>query len=159
MVKNFVAKALLFDQLTDNSEFLKGEKNIGIFLEKEQFLASLQKELTDIFNTRSSFSSEEIDALLEKVDHESALSGIEGMMGLPNMKNTFVEGAEEWSDFTDKCEMMVRFYEPRLQNPCIQIESFNAQQQSFYLTITGNILTGKFRENVSFLVPVQQNQE
>ncbi|GHS92237.1 hypothetical protein AGMMS49949_04040 [Alphaproteobacteria bacterium] len=149
-MKDFVAKALLFDQLTAESAWAPREKNTPILLTKEQLLASVQSEISDIFNTRSSFTSEQIQDLLNKVRHETALSGIPGFMGLPPMQNVFVEDSSRWSTFEDLCEMMIRLYEPRLAEPSVSVRNFDPLQQNLNITISGVLKSGALRENVSF---------
>jgi type VI secretion system lysozyme-like protein len=152
MKKGFVSKALLFDQLTENSEFSQVEKNVEILLNKDQLLASVAAEVSDILNTRSSFSTEDVDNFIENTDDERNLSGIVGLMGLPNMKNVFVADSTNWPDFANKCQMMIRLYEPRLKNPEVAVDSFDNNTQCLKLTISGELESGNLREKVSFEV-------
>ncbi|MDR2464019.1 MAG: type VI secretion system baseplate subunit TssE [Holosporales bacterium] len=149
--KEFVAKALLFDQLTSGSEFLTGQKDVVLYLTKEQLFESIQKEVSDILNTRSSYSSEKIKSLI-KANEEWRLSGIEGVMGLPSLRNIFVEGGYGLPEFARQCEAMIRMYEPRIQNPCIEVSGFNEKSQCLSLIMRGNVQINNYREHVSFTI-------
>ncbi|MDR1598240.1 MAG: type VI secretion system baseplate subunit TssE [Holosporales bacterium] len=148
--KGFVAQALLFDQLTTDSEFQNESPNVTIFMNREQLLKSIQKELTDIFNTRSSLLSDVVDALRIGLKKESVLAGIEGLLGLPSARDAFPEGGRDWADFSRKCEMVIRLYEPRILRPCVKIESFDAHSQRLVMTVSGDVEYHNHRENVSF---------
>lgn len=157
----FVARAPLFDQLTDQSEFLTGGKldDIGILLTKEELLKSIRRELEDIFNTRSSLTSEEMDQLIESTADESLLAGIEGFMGLPSMPNIFVEGGSDWGSFQDKCALMIRLYEPRLQNPSVTATTFDTGNLGLNLIISSTLSIHEIRENVSFTLAIHPSSE
>lgn len=157
----FVARAPLFDQLTDQSEFLTGGKldDIGILLTKEELLKSIRRELEDIFNTRSSLTSEEMDQLIESTADESLLAGIEGFMGLPNMPNIFVEGRSDWVPFQDKCALMIRLYEPRLRNPSVTATTFDTGNLGLNLIISAILSIREIRENVSFTLAIHPSSE
>ncbi|MDR1907659.1 MAG: hypothetical protein LBQ43_02240 [Holosporales bacterium] len=156
--KSFVAKALLFDQLTESSEFLNEAPNVSIFLNKDQLLQSIQKELSDIFNARTSFPSDQMFQYRNASKDESTLSGIEGLMGLPNTKNIFPEGGDNWPDFASHCEMMIRLYETRIQNPSVSIESFDPHFQKLIFTVSGIVVVNHHRENVSFAISLDKNE-
>lgn len=156
-----MAVAPLFEQLTENSEFVNPTSpHTKILLHKDQLLESVIKELTEIFGTRSSFSMDDIDALFEHVhEEELLLSGIVGVMGLPNMKNIFAEDSSDWKDFASRCEMVIRLYEPRLVDPVVQVDSFDTQKQRLHLNISGSLKCGSLRETVSFPLPVEVNTD
>lgn len=152
MSTNYVAKALLFDQLTEASEFLTGVPDIALYLTREQLIASVHKELSDLFNSRTSFSNETLDRLANEVQGETLLAGVEGMMGLPELRNAFAEGGSDANELADRCARAIRLYEPRLQHPAVRVEKFDPQQQRLYLTIEGELAVGSFRENVAFRI-------
>jgi type VI secretion system lysozyme-like protein len=147
-----VARAPLFDQLTVSSEFQNELPNVCIFLDKEQLMQSIQKELSDIFNSRSSYSFDVVDNMATA--GESFLPGIEGLMGLPNLRNSFPEGGSGWNGFERQCEMMIRLYETRIKNPVVKIESFEPCDQKFVMSINGSVSFGNYREHVSFPLTV-----
>lgn len=157
MKKHYVCSAPLFDQLTENSNFVSEFSNIKILLTSEALLDSIILELSDIFGTRSSFSSEKMNELIEEVgkDNEYLLSGIPGFLGLPTMKNIFVEGTPDCAEFERKCELMIELYEPRLQDPSVKVATFDQNTQSLKINITGQLINGELRENVSFPIEVE----
>ncbi|MDR1207879.1 MAG: hypothetical protein LBJ89_00845 [Holosporales bacterium] len=150
----FVAKAPLFDQLTAVSDFVGDSPGVCLYLNKEQLLQSIQREISDILNARSSFPEDEIEAIIRSSPDESSFSGVEGLMGTPNSKIVFPEGGDGWPAFASQCEMMIRMYETRLKNPSVKIDSFEPLSQAFLLTIAGSISLENLRENVSFSVYV-----
>jgi type VI secretion system lysozyme-like protein len=152
--KSFVAEAPLFDQLTASSPFMTGAPDVCIYLEKDQLLQSIQQEISDILNARSSFSEDTIEALRRSSPDESSFSGVEGLMGMPNSKAIFPEGGAGWTVFASQCEMMIRMYEPRLISPSVKIDSFDALYQAFLLTISGSVSLENHHEHVSFPVHV-----
>ena len=159
MPRSYVAQALLFDQLTEQSEFLTGPARAPILLDQEGLKASVHKELSAIFNTRLSFPNAAVDALLAETDGEAALAGIEGMMGLPELRNAFAEGGAGTDDFAQACTRAIRLYEPRLRNPVVKVGGFDPLRQSLSLVIEGELVVGPRRENVSFAVAVRDSGE
>lgn len=152
-------KALLFDQLTERSEFLIGTPQVPILLDEDGVKASVHKELTALLNTRTSFSNEAIEGMLGVVEDERLLSGIEGMMGLPELRDAFAEGAVGVSDFTQVCARTIRLYEPRLRNPSVRVSAFDAQRQRLNLIVEGELVVGTVRENVAFSVLVNSEND
>lgn len=159
MPPSFVAKALLFDQLTEQSEFLTEGKapNISILLTEEELKSSVLKELEALFNTRSSLTSSEMDQLIAENKDETLLAGIEGFMGLPSMPNVFSEGALEWFAFQEKCALMIRLYEPRLADPSVVVTAFDRNQQCLQFRIQASLVMHDRRENVAFELAVRTN--
>ncbi|MDR0633161.1 MAG: type VI secretion system baseplate subunit TssE [Holosporales bacterium] len=127
-----VAVAPLFDQLTDSSEQTK------ILLTFEALLDSIRKELTDIFETRASFSVEELDFLLK----EKNLYGFPGVIGLPNFENS--------RQFERKCEQIIERFEPRLAEPVVTIEASNKDR--LIISIQGKVIWAALREKVFFQI-------
>lgn len=161
MPRSYITKAPLFDQLTEKSEFLNGPSGVPILLDEEGLKASVYKELSALLNSRNSFSPSRIDQLLESVDNEKQIAGIEGMMGLPELRDAFAEGAAGASDFAEACARTLRLYEPRLKNPVVHIDGFDTHHQRLKLIIKGELVLGPRRENVTFSVAItpQENTE
>lgn len=155
---SFFANAPLFEQLTENSQFAKPGQHTLILLTKEQLLDSVIKELENIFNTHSSYSSEDLDTLLENAPNEKAIAGIPGVLGLPSLPNTFVEDTSQWDDFAEKCALMIRLYEPRLADPVVDISGFDPRTQALQMNISGTLICAEVRETVSFPLPVMVSQ-
>ncbi|MDR3285259.1 MAG: type VI secretion system baseplate subunit TssE [Holosporales bacterium] len=148
MKKQFVAIAPFFDQLTANAE--QATKILFTF---NELLESIQKELTEIFETRSSFSIHEVDEFLQKADEdETKLAGIPGLLGFPVTENIFIEDTASWGKLEEKCELIIRLFEPRLQGVKVKIEEFAPKNQTLILKIEGSVVTEKVREQVSFTV-------
>jgi predicted component of type VI protein secretion system len=132
----FVAVAPLFDQLTDSPD--RNTERTKILLTFEGLLVSIKKELTDIFSTRSSFTVEEMDALLKKDN----LYGFPGVIGLPNFENSY--------RFERKCEQIIRFFEPRLYEPTVEIVS--SDKEHLTINIQGQVVFSAQRKKVFFQI-------
>lgn len=156
-MNHFVAKGLLFDQLTEASSVGRAHShaNVSLLLTREELIQSIHRELEDIFNTRTSYTSTHLKQLMNETADESLLAGIEGLMGLPSYPNLFAEGGREWKDFQDQCELMIRLYEPRLAEPSVQVLDFDAANQRMHLAITATLVAKDRREKVSFDLAVE----
>lgn len=156
MSDRFVAKALLFDQLTEQSEFLtEGQSpDVSLLLTESALKKSVQKELEALFNTRSSLTSTEMDRLIAENSDETLLAGIEGFLGLPSLPSVFAEGTHDWLAFQEKCALMIRLYEPRLENPSVEVKAFDPQRQCLHFQIQAALVMRDRRENVAFELAV-----
>lgn len=154
MPRPYVAKAPLFEQLTKKSEFSKEPVEAPVLLDEEDLKASVQRELSEILNTRSSMSNATIDDLVREAGSERLVAGTEGMMGLPELRDAFAEGSVGAGDFAGVCACVIRLYEPRLKNPVVHIVEFDSQTQRLHIVIEGELVFGARRGNVSFSVTI-----
>jgi type VI secretion system lysozyme-like protein len=143
-MQKFVAAAPLFDQLMQEHGSAK------VLFTRQELLCSIQRELSDIFETRSSFSSKELDWLQANVPDESFLAGIPGVMGFPATSTIFIEDPSSWGIIERRCELMIRLFEPRLASPRVKVDSFEAYKQRLILKIQGSLVCRARREIVSF---------
>lgn len=158
--KAFVGAAPLFDQLTQESPWGGGPSvHTQIRLTRDELLASIQRELTDLFGTHSSFPSGQLDTLIESAHNEGDVAGIPGFMGLPSLSDVFVGESTALADFGEKCAMMIRLYEPRLRNPKVEVGGLDAQTQKIVLQISAELVMENMRELVVFPLPISVNAE
>ncbi|MDR0625591.1 MAG: hypothetical protein LBF72_04125 [Holosporales bacterium] len=121
----------------------------------QELLQSIQKELEDIFGTRSSFSVDDLQSLLTKVSNEAFLAGIPGIMGFPTTSNIFLEDLSSWGLVERQCELMIRLFESRILSPRVNIAKFDTNKQELILKITGTIVCRNRRELASFSIAVR----
>lgn len=150
----YIAKAPLFEQLTKKSEFSREIRETPVLLDEEDLKASVQKELSEVLNTRSSMSNATIDDLVHEAGSKRLVAGIEGMIGLPELRDAFAEGSVGVGNFAEVCACVIRLYEPRLKNPVVHIVEFDSQTQRLHVAIEGELVFGARRENVSFSVTI-----
>lgn len=138
----------LFDRLTQD--------DVGL-LDEDGLKASIQKEISLMFNTRVSTYKqpqgefELLEGPSKTTDH---LYSFPELLGLADFSFFDVANSQEWRLMERHMESSLRAFEPRLKNPRVKIGGFEPKKQELSLMISGEIIFGKSMESISFPLDV-----
>lgn len=130
----------LFDRLVLEDKGLLDEAGLK---------ASIQKEVSLLFNTRSA---------LRQYAPEGQLKGyfiFPELFGLRDFSSFTATHAHDWLVIERDIEFSLQAFEPRLKNPSVKIQGFDPKKQQISLTIGGEMFFGKRVESISFPLNVE----
>lgn len=145
----YVAKRPLFDRLIDDNPDIVEDNGSPSLITKEELKESVGKELSSLLNTRC--------VLPKKLQKEV----LPLSYGLP-----YLFGLQEEEDMTNpilqrkwalQLEKVISYFEPRLVNPKVKVQSFGHSKQNLEITIEGYLLVNKEREKVTFPLHIEIN--
>lgn len=145
----YVARRPLFDRLLDENADILEDNGSPSLITKEELKESIGKELSSLLNTRC--------VLPQKLQKEVlplsyGLPYLFGLQEEEDMTNPILQ--RKWAQ---KLEQIIAYFEPRLSNPKVKIQSFGHRKQNLEITIEGYLLTHKVREKVTFPLHIEIN--
>jgi type VI secretion system protein ImpF len=132
-------RAPLFDRLVD-------EETASLFYNKEEVIASVERDLKRLLNTRSPLRREEYDMLAEN----ELNFALPEMYGFPEIAFYDNESVSNWGRVSQHCEKVITYFEPRLKNVRVTVKKFAAGEQALTLTIKAILNIDLFQEEVVF---------
>ena len=145
------ADAPLFDKLRDENPQIKEEHPIFKKYDRKELLVSVQKEVSNILNTRCKMPYQEYKDL----DPADLEYGFPELFGLPDQSYADPKTPEGADKMADLIANAIEIFEPRLANVSIEIQEFHKQDQSLSVGVSGDLVIGDVREPISFPVAVQ----
>ena len=148
------AIAPLFDRLCDYEPTISHEPVPFVTYTKKQLLESIQREVENLLNTRSSISLGNYEFL----DPAHMPYGVPDLFGLPD--SSFADPTSNTGVLQLEALLTnsIRLFEPRLQNVQVDVGVMDVKTQSVNATITGNLVMGDVRETISFPISVHNFQ-
>jgi type VI secretion system lysozyme-like protein len=140
----------LFDRLCDYEPTISHEPVPLVSYTKKQLLESIQREVENLLNTRSSLSL----ANYASLDHAHMPYGVPDLFGLPDSSfadPTSTRGALQLEALLTNS---IRIFESRLQNVRVDVGVMDVKTQSVNANITADLVIGDVRETISFPVSV-----
>lgn len=145
------ADAPLFDKIRDENPQIKEEHPIFKKYDRQKLLFSVQKEVSNILNTRCKMPYEEY----KNLDPSDLQYGFPELFGLPDQSYADPQSPEGADRMADLIKNAIEIFEPRLANVSVEIQNFNQQNQSLSVNVNGDLIIGDVREPISFPVSVQ----
>ena len=127
--------APLFDRLT-----AEGDATLSLHGLK----ASIEKELSFLFNTRSPYATTDVLALLETKPLPPTAYGI------PDLDAFNISSKSTWGAVGGLLSDLVRIYEPRLHGATVDVIGYDPPTQKILLTISGTVTLENRTEAVHF---------
>ncbi len=149
------AIAPLFDRLCDYEPMISHEPVPFITYTKKQLLESIQREVENLLNTRSSLSLGNYEFL----DPAHMPYGVPDLFGLPD--SSFADPTSNTGVLQLEALLTnsIRIFESRLQNVQVDVGPMDVKTQSVNATITADLVIGTVRETISFPVSVHNFQD
>jgi type VI secretion system protein ImpF len=141
------ARVPLFDRLIDDDrEQTVQVGHAGRFYDQQELIASVQREVFRLLNTRTAIKREDYEALSQ----DEINFALPEMYGLPEF--SLYEGANHrnWPHIVHYCQQVIAYYEPRLKNIRVSVEIFDKQRQALVIHLTANLAIPEFTEEITF---------
>ena len=136
-------RAPLFDRLSETPE-VRGARSPSGVLDRAGQRESLQRELTRLLNTRSSYPSEaKGQAVRSVIDY-----------GLPDYSAMHTHSPEDKKKLADLVRRTVEAFEPRLGQVNVEAELLGNSEKALLVQVTGVFANGRIRDRVSFALQV-----
>jgi type VI secretion system lysozyme-like protein len=135
-------RAPLFDRL--------GDERVNQFYKKDEIFASIEREVMALLNTRTALKKEEYEELAAMEENFA----LPEMYGIPEFSMYDGSSHIQWKNICDTCAKAMAYFEPRLKNIEVSVETFIKEEQSLILTIKANLALGNFQDEVTFPVTV-----
>lgn len=137
----------LFDRLIDeNPDNPTDDGHGGRFYNREELVASIEREVDRLLNTRTSIKREEYEDRMR--DDESW--GLPGMYGIPAFSLYDCANTQNWTPLCRSLERAISYYEPRLKDVHVIVEVFENQQQRLALSLSAVLNVNEFQGEVTF---------
>lgn len=134
------ARAPLFDRLVDENRLRKTEERPVRLLGRDGLIASVERELALLLNTRSVRSLDQLD--------EGPLTVID--YGLPDYSAWYTESLTDRGRLEEVVRTVVEAFEPRLANPTVRVVPSVTDRKTLLVDIGGDLRIGTHMEPVSF---------
>lgn len=141
------ATAPLFDRLQDSPRDTPSDPD-SMHYTKSEVINSIQRDVSLLLNTRCMVSKESY----EKLNPAALDYGIPELYGMPDFSAIDPESVTTWDHSAKLIQTALRLFEPRLKNPRVTIQKFDAGEQELYTEITAHAIIGKYIEQVKFPV-------
>ena len=142
----------LFDRLT--TPLSPGEEageNSKKFYTKSETIASIEREISRLLNTRTGLKSKALETLAkEKNSH-----GLPGFYGIPDFSSHDGSSQAQWPDLQKICRQAIERNEPRLKNVKVKIHEYDKTQHFLILSISGRLTLKSIQEEVTFPIRLQ----
>ncbi len=132
-------RALLFDRLTDENRQERTERRPLRRLDPDQALASIGVELERLVNTRRS-----------PVPDKPPVAGTTLGFGVPDHVLDNPASVRDRDSLARDIMRAIRFYEPRLANPRVEVMDHDLEAQTVTLAVAGTVETDTGPVPVSF---------
>jgi len=141
------ARVLLFDRLINEDLDQTIEAGYqGRFYNKQELIASIEREVFRLLNTRTAIKREEYEYLCQ----DEVNFALPEMYGIPDFSLYEGTNHQNWPLIIRYCQQVIGYYEPRLKNIQVTVESFNKHRQALLIRITADIAVPNFMEEVTF---------
>lgn len=140
------AKPPLFDRLIDEHPDQTSDAPHTLTLTRQQLIASIEKEVTQILNTRATAKNQDYEDLIQ----DPLSFGLPSLFGFQDFQSFDASNHSEWPKIAQLCQQAIINFEPRLSDVSVHVEGFKAAKQSLEIHITAYIHLEKFRELVQF---------
>lgn len=140
----------LFDRLRDENPEVKSEHPIFKRYNRQELLNSVQKEVSQLLNTRCKVPYEDY----KKLDPGDLEYGFPELYGLPDQSYTNPQSPEGADQLADMIAHAIEIFEPRLKNVSVEIQTFNEGGQSLSVAVSGDLVVEDVREPISFPVAI-----
>ena len=118
------ARALLFDMLVDENPGQLSESNPFRFFTVEQLQQSVNKEVTDLLNTRRSFLK------IDDVVWRSTLA-----YGMADHAGASINSENDKALIADDIQQTVKRFEPRLTGVTVEVSEIDSSSESLIVII------------------------
>lgn len=145
----YVARRPLFDRLVDDTPDIIEDNGSPSLITKQELKESVFKELSSLLNTRCVLSKK---LQKEVLPLSYGLPYLFGLQEEEDMTNPILQ--RKWAL---QLEKIITYFEPRLVNPKVKVQSFGPRKQNLEITIEGYLLAYKEREKVSFPLNIEIN--
>jgi len=134
----------LLDRLVGTGPSTAGLEGSRKMLTRDQVLASVQKELMDLINTRLSVSIGELEG-----EERTVLN-----YGFPDL-SLFSVLADPASDkISEYLSQTIAAYEPRLDNVRVEVKEFSNDRRELWVVVSGDLYVGESVEPVNFPIGI-----
>ena len=147
--------APLFDRLTDTAPELSTEATPLFNYTKEEVIASVMREASNLFNTRCSMPYKKYDAM----DPSTLTYGVPDLYGF--FDQSYADPSRK-DDVIRLCNFMataLSLFEPRLKNIEVTFDTYDQSKQTAHLKINADLKLENAVEPISFPVLVDQIEE
>jgi type VI secretion system protein ImpF len=140
------ARVPLFDRLINDDEQILQGSHEGRFYDQQGLVASVEREVFRLLNTRTAIKREDYEALSQ----DEINFALPEMYGLPEF--SLYEGADHtnWPHIVRHCQKIIAYYEPRLKNIRVVVKAFDKQRQALIVHITADLAVPEFTEEITF---------
>lgn len=136
-------RAPLFDRLREGNPLQ--------FYHKDDIMASIEREVALLLNTRTTLKRHEYDELAQ----DPLNFALPEMYGIPEFSMIDGTNSTQWRFIANTCARAIAYFEPRLKNVQVVVEGKDSQTQSLSLSINADLLTQALQEPVMFPVALQ----
>ena len=140
----YVARALLFDRLTDLEPLVPAEPKPLRALTYPQLLESIRRELSALLNTRCPVPQTEL-----KERERSVID-----YGLTELTWTSPMAPADRLVLQTLIEQAISAFEPRLRHPHVTLGAYDSQSSCLECQVEGELTTETLREAVSFPISI-----
>jgi type VI secretion system protein ImpF len=136
----------LFDRLASS----EAPGGVGAFLLlPEQLEASIARELSRLFNTRSRLSFTEM----------AASTGTSIDYGIPDFSALSPRNGDDRDLIEKGLAQAVRFYEPRMRNVVVKVSDVPGRGDAAVATVSGDVTIGMKPQRVSFALNMNSSRD
>ena len=134
----------LFDRLIDEQPHIRNELISKNFLHDEELQLSIGQELSNILDTRI---ASDVD-WPEHSDHDAVF--LPEQFGLRDYAGLFAQSDSGKREIASHVRAAILRFEPRLQNPRVQITEALAERFDVTVAITGDVVIDNIPKKVQF---------
>jgi type VI secretion system protein ImpF len=136
----------LFDRLVDEDCEIVNEQPVKRFYNREELIHSIEREVSNILNTRTTARREDYEDFSEN----NLNFGLPEMFGLGDFSRFDATNQSEWDKITRLCEETITRFEPRIKNISVTISEFDRKTQSLNLNLQADFAVKEFQGEVTF---------
>lgn len=141
------ANVPLFDRLVDNEpDNPVDQGHGGRFYKRDDLVASIEREVDRLLNTRTSMKQEDYEVLIQD---ENSL-GLPGMYGIPAFSLYDTANTQNWTPLCKNIERAISYYEPRLKDVEVTVDAFDVQHQKLNMFLAAQLNVKEFQGEVTF---------
>ena len=136
----------LFDRLSDNDVDTASETPPKKFYSFDELLESIRRDVERLFSTRAMAKHDHYNKMMENPDNR----GLPEMYGLPDFSQYDATNSDDQFKLSQIATRALRYYEPRLKDPELNILQFINNQQKLLCEIRGFLNVPPYQREVSF---------
>jgi type VI secretion system protein ImpF len=139
-----IARAPLFDRLTDLDPRASVEPRPLRTLTYKELLASVRREVEDLLNTRCPFPAYEVEGRPRStIDY-----------GVPDFSGLSPQSREDQKQVARHIAAAIEVFEPRLRDVYVEVERYDPGDGALHLQIHALLLLDRVTEPISFPLAV-----
>lgn len=141
-----------FDRFMDEDPRSSWDQNYQSFLDYDQLLASVIKEVSYILNTRRSARQ----AFYNDIEDDAVYFGLPALFGFNDFQSFDALNTLDRRKIINLCEKSISLFEPRLKNTKVTISDYDPQKQSLDIFVSGALQLRHGFEIINFPVRIDR---